>query len=101
MRRSLFANQDALGAEAAIDRADKLGEKMDDFKQCILGRGFTTEVIDSVMTGQRFGVTLAPTFFIGTYDKATISMQIHKTEVGAVSFETIKADIDSQIDSPH
>ena len=101
MRASLFGNQDALGSDSAIARAQKLGEKMDDFKQCILGRGFMTEVIDSVTTGQRFGVSLTPTFFIGSYDKATNSMQIHKTEVGAVSFDTIKADIEAQLTAAH
>jgi protein-disulfide isomerase len=97
MRDSLFSNQDALGQEADIARAQTLGENVDNFRECLQGNRFSTEVINSVMLGQRFGVTLAPTLFIGSYDKATNSMQIRKTEVGAQSYDTVKADIDAQL----
>lgn len=101
MRRSLFANQDALGAEAAIARAKKLGENTDIFKQCVDGGQYTNDVVNSTLLGQHFGVTLAPTLFIGSYDKGTNSMQIRKTEVGAQTYETIKADIDAQLAGAH
>lgn len=101
MRRSLFGNQDALGEEAAIDRAETLGENVDDFKQCLRSGRFAADVTNSNALGQHFGVTIVPTLFIGSYDPATNSMQIRKTEVGSQSYATLKADIDAQLAAAH
>ncbi len=64
MHDLLFADQQNLAKPALIEKAKKVGVKVEDFTKCLDSRKFKSAVDRDMQLGQKVGVKSTPTFFV-------------------------------------
>ena len=64
MHDLLFADQQNLDKPALIEKAKKVGVKVEDFTKCLDSRKFKSAVDRDMKLGQKVGVKSTPTFFV-------------------------------------
>jgi protein-disulfide isomerase len=99
MHDRLFANQSALAPSNLLQHAQAIGLDMPKFQQCLDRGEYTTEVRKDIADGQKAGMTLTPTFFLGLTEPNSSKVKVLTVITGAKLYGTFKEAIDSALSS--
>jgi len=99
MHDRLFANQSALAPSNLLQYAQAIGLDMPKFQQCLDRGEFTTEVRKDMADGQKAGMTMTPTFFLGLTEPNSTKVKVLTVITGAKLYGTFKEAIDSALSS--
>ena len=93
MHDLIFENQRQMDIPSLINRADKLGLNLDDFKKCIDDGRYAEGILKDIEAGQKTGLRGTPTFIIG---KKNNNGEVDGVLiVGAARFQAFKGVIDA------
>jgi len=95
MHDRLFANPRMLAPMQLPGHAAALGLNADAFKTCLDTSKHAADVRDDIAMMQRFGVSATPTFFIGTLNSKTRTLNVARRIVGAKPMAIFQEAIDS------
>ena len=98
MHDRLFANQNALGAEALSKHAESLGLDTTQFKECLDSGKQAARIKAAMAEGQKAGITGTPAFLLG-FIEADGKVKATKKISGAVPYANFKATIDEMLSS--
>lgn len=99
MHDRLFANQSALDPSSLLQHAQAIGLDMPKFQQCLDRGEYTTEVRKDMADGQKAGMTMTPTFFLGLTEPNSTKVKVLTVITGAKLYGTFKEAIDSALSS--
>ena len=99
MHDRLFANQTALGLSDLAQHAQAIGLDVPKFQQCLDRGEYTTEVRKDMADGQKAGMTLTPTFYLGLTEPNSSKVKVLTVITGAKLYGTFKEAIDSALAS--
>lgn len=97
MHDSLFANQNALGQQDIMDRAQKLGLDTTKFSQCIASDKYDTVMQTNENEASGWGVSGTPTFFIGVINADGTEMSVDKEIVGAQPYDQFHQALEAEL----
>jgi protein-disulfide isomerase len=96
MNGQLF-DQPARDVPSLVAQAGKVGLNTSQFKSCLEGGQYSTQVRESVSRMQTLGLDSTPTFLLGLTPSAGQPMKVLRVVKGAVPFEDFRAVLDSML----
>jgi protein-disulfide isomerase len=96
MNGQLF-DQPARDVPSLVAQAGKVGLNTSQFKSCLEGGKYSTQVRESVSRMQTLGLDSTPTFLLGLTPSAGQPMKVLRVVKGAVPFEDFRAVLDSML----
>ena len=100
MHERLFANQNALGADALKQHAAALGLDAARFNDCLTAGKYRTPVVRSMASAERLRIDGTPAFLIGVLDANGETVRVSQVLLGAKDFEEFKAVLDGALAAP-
>jgi protein-disulfide isomerase len=100
MHERLFANQNALGADALKQHAASLGLDMTRFNDCLAAGKYRTPVARSMASAERLRIDGTPAFLIGVVDANGETVRVSQVLLGAKDYQEFKAVLDSALAAP-
>jgi protein-disulfide isomerase len=98
MHDSLFATQNALSAQALLDRAQTLGLDAAKFAECQSSEKYTADIQKNLSEAQKMGIDGTPAFFLGLVNPSG-DVTIEKRFIGTAPFEVFKSELDALLAS--
>jgi protein-disulfide isomerase len=100
MHERLFANQDALAADALKQHAAALGLDAARFNECLSSGRYRSAVARSMASAERLRIDGTPAFLIGVLDAGGEVVKVGQVMLGAKTYEEFKAVLDGALGAP-
>ena len=100
MHERLFANQNALTADALKQHAAALGLDAAGFEACLASGKYRSAVARSIASAERLRIDGTPAFLIGTLDAGGDVVRVNQVMLGAKTYEEFKAALDAMLAAP-
>jgi len=100
MHERLFANQNALAADALKQHAGALGLDAARFDECLSSGKYRSAVARSLASAERLRIDGTPAFLIGLLDANGEVVKVNQVMLGAKTYEEFKALLDGALSAP-
>jgi protein-disulfide isomerase len=95
MHHRLFTHQEELGSKDLLQHAKMLALDSSKFTRCLDSEESVAKVRKDLAEGEKAGVKVTPTFFLGLAEPNNPKITVQKTILGAKSYTDFKEAIDS------